>query len=93
MIFKTDIVTYSVSYQDDNGNMITDKHQSFASAAGQASALLNKTRMINVYASNVEGTSSISGTLYIYSKGQSERRAANKHLINQVSQYESLRTK
>lgn len=93
MIFKTDIVTYSVSYQDDNGNMITDKHTSFASAAGQASALTGKTRLLGVSASNVEGTSSISGTLYIYSKGQSERRVASKHLINQVAQYESLRTK
>jgi hypothetical protein len=93
MIFKTDIVIYSVSYMNDNGIMITDKHTSFASAAGQASALTDRTRLLNVSASDVEGMSSISGTLYVYSKGQSERRAANKHLINQVTQYESFRTK
>lgn len=93
MIYKTDVVIYSVSYRDNNGVMQTDKHNTFAAAAGQASALLDRTRLINVSASNIEGDSSISGTLYIYSKGQSERRVANKHLINQVAQYESLRVK
>lgn len=91
MIYKTDILIYSVTYKDDNGVMHTDKHQSFASAAGQASAMLDRTRLLNVSASNVEGTSSISGTLYIYSKGQSERRVGSKYLVNQVSQYEAFK--
>lgn len=79
MVFKTDIATYSVSYRDGE-ELKTIRCKSFAAAAGCASALDNKVRLLNVEFSNVKGDSSISGTLYIYSKDNT-RRAGSTYLI------------
>lgn len=79
MVFKTDIATYSVCNLV-GGKLVTQDFTSFASAAGCAGALDGQTRMINVKFSNATGDSSISGTLYMYSKNNS-RRACSIHLV------------
>jgi hypothetical protein len=66
-----------------NDKLVTLNYDTFAKAAGTASALNNITRMINVEFSDGQG-SSHSGCMYIYSRQDNSRRVANQHMINLV---------
>lgn len=92
MVHLTDKATYSVASRlvlnlDISKSAIESlevKHfDTFAAAAGYASALTG-TRFINVKFSNGDETSSISGSLYCYSKDNT-RRPCNEYLIKQVT--------
>lgn len=83
MIKQTDKMTFKVSYKKDDGKMVSQTFETFASAAGHAGALNNVTRLLDVEFSDGQGFS-LSGSLYIYSAKDNTRRKANQYLINQV---------
>lgn len=88
MVFETDIAKYSVCRQVA-GKLVRQDFATFAAAAGCADALDGEVRMINVEFSNVEGTSSISGMLYMYSRNNS-RRVGSKHLVAAATKRKGL---
>ena len=71
------MVTFQVISRVE-GKTVTTDHQSFASAAGQASAI-EGTRYVQALISDSRG--SHSGTLYKYSAGQSERVLVNRGFL------------
>ena len=71
---------FKVSYKQDN-KLKTLQFDTFASAAGAASALDGITRLINVEFKDTDF--SHSGTMYIYSKDNT-RQVANQYMIDQV---------
>jgi hypothetical protein len=84
MVFKNDIATYSVCYLQD-GKLVRAEYQTFAAAAGHAEGLGGQTRFLNVSFRSPDGLSSISGSLYCYSKITNTRRACNPYLIKQAT--------
>ncbi len=84
-LLKNDTAVFSVSRRVD-GIMISSYFETFAAAAGCASAL-NGTRLLNVKFSNQDGSSSWSGSLYVYGT-DGTRRACNETLIKAVLKYE-----
>ena len=89
MIKNTDVVTYQVIYKQD-GELVRKSFKSFAAAAGCADALYNITRFLDVKAESSCGQSSISGSLYCYSKDDNSRRACNQYLIKLVTERKGL---
>jgi hypothetical protein len=81
MIKNTDKVEFILSYKK-SGLFKSETFDSFAGAAGAASAMLDHTRMISVKAG--DSKFSWSASLYMYSQGQSERKAMNEHAIKAV---------
>jgi hypothetical protein len=82
-------IRYRGTHRGGNKEIITQHFNSFAAAAGCAGALLDVTRFLDAkveyYNGNGELSGSHSGSLYCYSRGQSERRACSTYLIKLVS--------
>lgn len=89
MIKQTDVVKYKVYYKE-NDVLKTIHCDTFASAAGAACGLNGVYRSIDVYASSIDGESSWSATLYVYSSLDNQRRVANSHALKQVLKHQGV---
>jgi len=81
---KNDKLTFRVVYRNESGQLMRPEFNSFAGAAGHASALNGISRFIDATFNN--GTSSWSGSMYHIDR-HNMRRVTNEYFLKNVLKF------